>query len=156
MKPPISHYRKTLVPAFRILFTGVCALFLGACCTSKKCQLEHIAKDWCMTIRASQVIPVYPLTEDIQPGDVFLVQVPIDRQQEVYDDKGFLPLDNHIARLNPNGYTNFYRNSFFAEGNDVLLPHEWIRPKSTNLHSWEPAPHSAFPSYSFSVRRGAG
>ncbi len=154
MKSPA--YPKNLVPALQILFMGACALLLGACCTSKKCQLEHIAKDWCMTIRASQVIPVYPLTEDIQPGDVFLVQVPIDRQQEVYDDKGFLPLDNHIARLNPNGYANFYRNSFFAEGNDVLLPREWIRPKSTNLHSWEPAPHSAFPSYSFSVRRGAG
>jgi hypothetical protein len=154
MKPPLNQ--KALGQIVQLLFAGACALFLEGCCTSKKCQLEHIAKDWCMTIRASQVIPVYPLTEDLQPGDVFLVQVPIDRQQEVYDDKGFLPLDNHIARLNPTGYTNFYRNSFFTEGNDVLLPREWIRPESTSVHSWEPAPHAAFPSYSFSVRRGAG
>jgi len=109
-----------------------------------------------MTIRASQVIPVYPLTEDIQPGDIFLVQVPIDKQQKIYEDKGFLSLDNHIARLNPGGYTNFYQNSFFAETNQALLPRHWMRPNSTNAHYWEAAPHAAFPSYSFSVRRGAG
>ena len=45
-----------------------------------------------MTIRGSQVIPVYPLTEDIQPGDVFLVQLPIDQQQKLYQQNGFLPL----------------------------------------------------------------
>jgi hypothetical protein len=32
-----------------------------------------------MTIRASQVVPVYPLTEDLQPGEVFLVQLPVGR-----------------------------------------------------------------------------
>jgi hypothetical protein len=36
-------------------------------------QVRNVARDWCMTIRASQVIPVYPLTEDLQPGDIFLV-----------------------------------------------------------------------------------
>jgi hypothetical protein len=140
----------------KLLPVVAAVLVLAGCGTSKEFQLEHIAKDWCMTIRASQVIPVYPLTEDIQPGDIFLVRVPIDRQQEVYDDKGFLPLDNHIARLNPVGYTNFYRNSFFAEFTEALLPRHWMRPTSTNVHYWEPAPHAAFPSYSFSVRRGAG
>jgi len=41
-------------------------------CASSETQVQKAAKDWCMTIRGSQVIPVYPLTEDIQPGDIFL------------------------------------------------------------------------------------
>src|SRR5438876_2400605 len=143
----------------RILVLASVMLAISGCCSTKKCQLEHIAKDWCMTIRASQVIPVYPLTEDIQPGDVFLVQVPVDRQQQVYDDKGFLPLDNHIARLNPKGYTNFYANSFLAGVTNPLLPRDWAHPVNanaadTNSQYWAPAPRAAFPSYSFAVRRG--
>lgn len=106
-----------------------------------------------MTIRASQVIPVYPLTEDIQPGDVFLVQVPIDKEQTEYEAKGFLPLDNLIARVNPMGYSSFYGNSFLYTNGVATLPHDWIRPPFTN---WEPAPHAAFPSYSFSVKKGEG
>jgi hypothetical protein len=35
-----------------------------------KTELQEVAKRWCLTIRASQVVPVYPLTEDIQPGDI--------------------------------------------------------------------------------------
>lgn len=45
-------------------------------CTSREQELENVAKDWCLTIRASQVMPVYPLREDVQPGDCFLVSVP--------------------------------------------------------------------------------
>ena len=128
-------------------------IILAGCCTSKKSQLENVAKDWCLTIRASQVIPVYPLTEDVQPGDVFLVQVPIDKEQTEYESKGFLPLDNLIARVNPTGYSNFYGNSFLYTNGMAALPHDWIRPPFTN---WEPAPHAAFPSYSFSVKKGEG
>lgn len=131
-------------------------LFLTGCRTSKEEQLHRVAKDWCMTIRASQVIPVYPLTEDLQPGDVFLVQVPVDKQQRIYNDKGFLPLDNHIARLNPGGYNSFYRNSFLARSTNSTLPGDWQRPQLTNLHSWQSAPHAAFPTFSFSVRSGQG
>jgi len=56
-------------------------------------------QDWSLSIRASQVIPVYPLTEDLQPGDVFLVQTPVEDQVKVYLAKGFLPLDNLVTRL---------------------------------------------------------
>ena len=108
-----------------------------------------------MTIRGSQVIPVYPLTEDIQPGDIFLVQVPIDKQQELYELNGFLALDNHLDRINPIGYDRFYAYSFFAKGVTNELPRDWIRPAGTN-QSWQLAPHVAFPSYSFTVRNGAG
>ncbi|MCI0744655.1 MAG: hypothetical protein L0Y58_04535, partial [Verrucomicrobia subdivision 3 bacterium] len=132
------------------------AVLLAGCSTSKERQLQRVAKDWCTTIRASQVMPVYPLTEDLQPGDVFLVQVPLDQQQKIYKERGFLPLDYHIERLNPDGYTNYYANSFLADANGPLLPRDWIRPSGTNVSAWEPAPHVAFPSYSFSVRRGVG
>jgi len=108
-----------------------------------------------MTIRGSQVIPVYPLTEDIQPGDIFLVQVPIEKQQKLYRKNGFLALDNHLDRLNPTGYNRFYEHSFFAKGETNDLPRDWIRPSGTN-QSWQLAPHVAFPSYSFTVRNGAG
>ena len=136
-------------PVFKLLAVATLIWVCGGCCTSKKCQLERVARDWCLTIGASQVIPVYPLTEDVQPGDIFLVQVPIENQRDEYDKKGFLALDNLIARINPDGYSNFYSNSFLFTNGLATLPHDWIRPPFTN---WEPAPHAAFPSYSFSVR----
>jgi hypothetical protein len=113
--------------------------------------MERVAKDWSMTIRASQIIPVYPLTEDLQPGDVFLVQVPIDRQQEVYKQRGFLPLDNMIRRVDPQGYKDFYENSFFT-GSNLNLPKDWLKANP----AWSPAPTAKFPTYSFSIKRGGG
>lgn len=138
---------------------GLSVLLNAAGCQfSKQAQLESVAKDWCLTIRASQVIPVYPLTEDLQPGDVFLVTVPVDRQHELYDAKGYLALDNHIGRIDPNGYQDFYDHSFLPQQNGAaspsVLPKDWIRP--LDGVSWQPSPHAAFPSYSFSVRRGGG
>jgi hypothetical protein len=134
-------------------------------CASAEKQVQRAAKDWCMTIRGSQIIPVYPLTEDIQPGDVFLVQVPICRQQQIYDERGFLALDNLIARINPDGYDNFYSHSFLNPGSTNILPRDWVRPNGTGLYSgtngistrsWAAAPRAAFPSYSFSVQNGSG
>jgi hypothetical protein len=126
--------------------------FCGGCAgLSRQSELEQVAKDWSMTIRASQIIPVYPLTEDLQPGDIFLVQVPIDQQQIVYAEKGFLPLDNMIHRLDPQGYKDFYRNSFLTDSN-LILPKDWLTAKS----AWSSAPTAKFPSYSFSVKRGGG
>jgi hypothetical protein len=141
------------------------SILLAAGCATKKAELEHVAKDWCMTIRASQVVPVYPLTEDTQPGDVFLVQVPVDRQQEIYQRRGFLPLDNHLARLNPSGYDEFYAHSFLDGNATNILPRDWIRPNGsgiyhgtngTNTLCWQASPRAGFPSYSFSVRNGGG
>jgi hypothetical protein len=58
-----------------------------------------VAKDWCETIRAAQVIPVFPLTEDMQPGDVFMVRKPLGEQEKEFREKGFLALDDHRVRL---------------------------------------------------------
>ena len=117
-------------------------------------ELQRVARDWSMVIRASQVIPVYPLTEDLQPGDVFLVQVPIDRQQKVYRQRGFLPLDNLVLRVNPGGYLPFYRQSFEVGDDQTPLPKHWLKPGAEN--AWGTAPKATFPSYSFSVRSGGG
>jgi len=138
-----------------ILPVLVIALLCG-CDTTKQAQLEKAAKEWCATIRASQVIPVYPLTEDIQPGDIYLVQCPIDKQQKIYEKRGYLPLDNHLDRLNPSNYANFYSHNFLKGKQDMMLPADWIRPEGSVSNTWLSAPNAAFPSYSFSVQRGAG
>jgi hypothetical protein len=144
-----------------MMMTVVGALALLAGCASKQKQLESVAKDWCMTIRASQVIPVYPLTQDIQPGDVFLVQLPVDKQQQQYREKGFLPLDNHLARLDVAGYADFYSHSFLGKPGEsaMRLPLGWMRPDGTpgaTAGSWSMAPGAAFPTYSFSVSNSGG
>src|SRR5688572_30598370 len=89
-------------------------LVLGGCGPERMAsrQLERVAKDWCLSIRASQVIPVYPLTEDVQPGDVFLVQTPYEDQIKVYQSRGFLPLENLITRIPISGYEEFYAKRF--------------------------------------------
>jgi hypothetical protein len=131
-------------------------LLVCGCKTTKQAQLEAAAKDWCATIRASQVIPVYPLTEDIQPGDIFLVQLPVDQQQKIYKQRGYLPLDNHLDRLNPSGYANFYAHNFLKDQTNVDLLADWIRPDRHTTNSWGEAPNAAFPMYSFSVQHGVG
>jgi hypothetical protein len=140
----------------RLLIASTVMLVIATACASqmRNRELEQVAKDWSMVIRASQVIPVYPLTEDLQPGDVFLVQVPIDRQQEIYAQRGFLPLDNMIDRIDPKGYKKFYEKSFGASDGDISLPKHWLAPGK--LEAWSVAPNASFPTYSFSVRSGGG
>jgi hypothetical protein len=109
-----------------LLVIGIAGL-IGGCDQIRdhqtKQQLQRVAKDWCMTIRASQVIPVYPLTEDLQPGDVFLVQTPIQKQQDDYSKKGFLPLDQLLCRLEDLSYAQFYRDAYW-KGDYGIIPHD--------------------------------
>lgn len=149
------HIKNRMIGLIFNVFVLAMLAWVCSGCASSETEVQKAAKDWCMTIRGSQVIPVYPLTEDIQPGDIFLVQVPIDQQQTLYKQNGFLALDNHLDRINPTGYDRFYDHSFFTKGETNELPRDWIRPTGTN-QSWQLAPHVAFPSYSFTVRNGAG
>jgi hypothetical protein len=139
----------TLVAVFAALTAG---------CTSRQQELEAVAKDWCLTIRASQIMPVYPLREDVQPGDCFLVSVPVDQQQKVWEAKGFLPLDQQFLRVRPSGYAAFYQQSFPVTNDQVPL--RWLTPAAADgkgpLHQWQSAPASAFPTYSFQVKKGGG
>ncbi len=102
-------------------------LLMSGCCMSKADELAAVAKDWSLTIRASQVIPVYPLTEDLEPGDVFLVQTPLQEQAEAYEANGFLPLDQHLVRLHPKAFADFYDKSFGIKTN-TDTPHHWQFP----------------------------
>lgn len=118
-------------------------------------QLERVAKDWCLAVRASQVLPVYPLTEDVEPGDVFLVQVPIEDQVSVYKNKGYLPLDNHLARLHPTGWDIFYSQRYGFDTSTVVPPKQWQFPTAPNT-VYGQAPRASFPTYGFSVSRSEG
>lgn len=134
-------------------------MLLASCATTKLSgeQLARVAKDWSLSIRASQVIPVYPLTEDLQPGDIFLVQTPIEDQVKIYQDKGFLPLENLIARLHTDGYRDFYRGWPGVVDGAGAPPRVWQFPSGdAAAASFAQAPLAAFPSYSFSVSRSGG
>jgi hypothetical protein len=156
-----------------LIITALIIILLFAICTGcgnylREKQLENIAKDWCMVIRASQVIPVYPLTEDLQPGDVLLVRTPIDEQVKEYKEQGFLPLDQLYARLfasdllelsdpkNRSHYLNFY-NARYETSDGVIPPGTWQTKKDAQGNLlWSMAPKAAFPNYSFTIKAGAG
>jgi hypothetical protein len=146
-----------------LVAASLALLFLTACATTSK-QLERVAKDWCETIRASQVICVYPLTEDLVPGDVFLVQTPQAQEQELYRRKGFLALSDHRARLKDLDYKSLYFNGYWKDEFGAV-PHD--RPSRTGAGAIDPnapgvaltevkAPRAAFPSYSFQVNNQQG
>jgi hypothetical protein len=120
------HARATMVGALAI----VLSIVLGGCTASPRQQLERVAKDWCETIRASQVMPVYPLTEDLQPGDVFLVETPIQTQARIYRQRGFLPLDLMVTRLNTGvDFAALYGDAYWA-GTYSNVPHARPLPGS--------------------------
>lgn len=134
---------------------------LAGCSTTRMSgdQLARVAKDWALGIRASQVIPVYPLTEDLQPGDVFLVETALEDQVKVYSEKGFLPLENLVVRLHPKGYGDFYRGWPGVEDGQQAPPRRWQFPQPAGADAaadYSDAPLAAFPTYNFSVSRSGG
>lgn len=147
----------------RISVALVAMLCLVSCRTavekSRARELAAVAKDWCLTIRASQVLPVYPLTEDLQVGDLFLVSSPLEQEAKDLEKDGFLPLDNVIARLQPVGWQQFY-NGAYAVTSNAVLPRQWQFPEPAPaqppLTQWSIAPGAAFPTYTFQVKKGAG
>lgn len=139
-----------------IALAAACCLAAGCATELTSRQLERVAKDWCLSVRASQVIPVYPLTEDVQPGDVFLVQTPYEDQVQVYKDKGFLPLENLLVRLHPSSYQTFYSSGYGVKDEKVVPPRHWQFPDGGAAADFAPAPRAAFPTYSFSVSRSSG
>lgn len=102
-----------------IALTVVTLALIAAGCAEqmRRRSLERVAKDWCETIRASQVIPVYPLTEDLRPGDVFLVETPTATEAMRYRQRGFLPLDDFRERLDlpPLAYQRMYFDGYWKD-----------------------------------------
>ncbi|MFK7962061.1 MAG: hypothetical protein AB8G96_16225 [Phycisphaerales bacterium] len=130
------------------------ALVFGGGCAERLRQegLESVAGDWLSTIRASQVMPVYPPTEDLEPGDVFLVTVPIQEQHELFERDDYVPLDMLGPRLDVPvpGYDAFYDSRYWA-GSFGQPPHD--RPGQPGTTSVM-APKVFFPDYSVDVATG--
>lgn len=154
----------------RLSFAGLALASLGGCASQMgHRQLEKVAKDWCYAIRASQVMPVYPLTEDLRPGDVFLVQTTLQDQARIWRERGFLSLDDHRVRLPDIDYNKMYFEAYWKdEFGKSKIPHP--RPAISNP-SHPPAggtnpfiqysipveaPRAAFPTYSFDASAASG
>ena len=142
----------------------ITALLLTGCGGYQR-QVERVAKDWCMTIRASQVLPVYPLTEDLQPGDAFLVTLPSNEQERLYKKLGFLPLDVQVARLDvaTQEFDEFYATQYFkgeyasaGEGHE-RLKREVAEDGTADAFSQAlNVPRAYFPTYKVDVKRSGG
>jgi hypothetical protein len=146
-----------VVPVFALVIVSIlqgCTLLPNE--RSTEAQLERVAKDWCMTIRASQVLCVYPLTEDLQVGDLYIVSTSIDDEVQQYRERGFLPFDLLLCRLQPKGYEEMYRGFYNTRGLMDVIPHQWQFPANAaaGATDWTFAPGAAFPTYTFSIRRG--
>ncbi len=129
------------------LLPAACAIILGGCASTSQ-QLQSVNKDWDQLIRASHIYPIYPPTQDIQPGDIFLTTYDME-DASVWSSGGYMKLDHQIARLYPTNYPAFYANSFALGTN--ALPQYWLK-----ANQWSNAPAAAFPSYAFRVVNGGG
>lgn len=148
---------------------SVAACMGGSGCATdlRRRELQNVAKDWCESIRASQVMPVYPLTEDLRPGDVFLVRASQADQDRVWRERGFLPLDDFRTRLKVADFTSMYFDGYWddtfggvAHKRPVLqepgkLPDGTI-PTDRAYSMVVEAPRVAFPSYSFEATTSKG
>jgi len=143
--------RRTIPLAIALLLTG-CTLFSPKKATTQ--QLENVAKEWCLTMRASQVLCVYPLSEDVQVGDVYLVNTSIANQVKQYTQNGFLPFDMLLTRMQPVNYRAMYANAYATQDQWGNIPHQWQFPANAPTNNWAAAPHAAFPSYTFAVQQG--
>jgi hypothetical protein len=138
---------------------AMCAITTGCAemaLKQKERQMELVARDWTMTIRASQVVPVYPLTQDIQVGDVYLVNRTVAAQSKRYRDRGFMPTDLLVTRLHVKDFGPFYRSRDGASDEQKLdLPRDW-RDQPEASGPWERFPKAGFPSYTFKVSNSGG
>jgi hypothetical protein len=123
---------------------------------SVQSQLQQVAKEWCMTIRASQMLCTFPLTEDVQVGDLYVVSTPIEEEVRQYHTRGFLPFDLLLWRLQPDGFEQMYRGYYDTQGFTSVIPHQWQFPAdaAAGATAWASAPGAGFPTYGFSVKRG--
>lgn len=143
--------RRSVPLIVAVLLSG-CSLFSPKKAVTQ--QLENVAKEWCLTMRASQVLCVYPLSEDVQVGDIYLVNSSIPNQVKQYLQNGFLPFDMLLTRLQPVNYRAMYANAYATQDQWGNIPHQWQFPPNATTNNWIAAPHAAFPSYTFSVQQG--
>ena len=140
-------------------FVLLILLLTGCASYEARRNLENVAKGWCETIRASQVIPVYPLTEDLVVGDVFLVRRPIADQEKDYEARGFLPLDDAVVRLKYTDFSSIYFDGYWTNEFGATphpAPYYTNSQAYTNVLTDAPIPRAAFPTYTFKAQSGFG
>lgn len=147
-------------PSWRFFIVLTICTVIAGCAQialkQKERQMERVARDWTMTIRASQVIPVYPLSQDIQVGDVYLVNRTVAAQSKRYRRRGFMPTDLLITRLDVGDFGPFYRaREHGTSGELLVLPGAW-RNAEAQQGPWERFPKAGFPSYTFNVSNSGG
>ena len=148
-------HRAMMSPSIRLALVGLTILFCGSCNLTKDSsqQLSRVAKDWSLMMRASQVIPIFPMSEDVQVGDMFIVQTPIGEEVAQYESAtGFLPFDNHVMRLTDLDFTKFYTNEIYNVKANAQPPKHFQFGPTTR--PWIAAPQAAFPTFSFTIQRG--
>jgi hypothetical protein len=158
MKKISAGIFRTIV-AWRLALSAalVCVLASGCASYLARKNMENVAKGWCQMIRASQVIPVYPLTEDLMVGDVFLVQTPISMQAADYRKRGFLPLDDAQVRLAYTNFSKIYFNGYWKdEFGNTPHPVPVFKGGDAAALTEAPLPRAAFPTYSFQAKSGFG
>jgi hypothetical protein len=144
---PICYTMRYSISNALLIAPILVGTMLTGCVSSQK-ELEAVNKDWNRLIRASHIYPIYPLTQDIQPGDIFLTDTHVE-DTKAWGKAGYLKFDRHITRLYPTNYAAFYERSFDTGIED--LPRLWLGD-----NSWTNSPVAAFPTYSFSVKQGGG
>jgi hypothetical protein len=154
VNPQKDHAQTWLSLSIPLLLT------IASGCVSNDAQkrVEGVAKDWCNTIRASQIIPVYPLTADLTVGDVFLVQTTTSSQAKQYRERGFLALDDHRYRLQITNFHKVYFNGYWATTYDKV-PHSLPQPVSistTVTNTYAEAPRVLFPTFTFEAKSSSG
>jgi len=108
---------------------AACALGAGCASDARDDQLTGVAKAWNKTIRASQVIPIYPLQEDVRVGDLYVVQHPIEDEPQSWGAVGYLPLTKFVGRLHPKGMfaTMYPDNGYDVRTTAPFPPQVWQR-----------------------------
>lgn len=145
----------TIVRTLGMMLLGALLTGCGLVPSKQERALERVAKDWSQVVRASQIVPIYPLSEDLLPGDVFLVQTSLDEQVALYRKRGFLPIDAPFARLPVTGYGAHYRD-FRRSRECPETRRSGIGDLMYNPPCLENLPIAAFPSYSFEVGGSQG
>lgn len=92
----------------------------GCAISQRDTGLEGVAKEWSKAIRASQVIPIYPLTEDLQVGDVYVTDFATGEEPDSWLKDGYLPLPQLHARLSIPG--KLFADEMYRDGQYGMVP----------------------------------
>ncbi|HFQ5056838.1 TPA: hypothetical protein ACGU7J_002241 [Vibrio vulnificus] len=132
----VNHYIVIKIPTIIMLLS-----LQGCVSNDVQQQYEDVAKNWNFMVRASQVTPVYPLQEDLRPGDIFVTPLTMDSEIDSWRGDGYLTLNNVYARINltPQDYSAHYQGATSSQGLSMSQP-----------------PTAAFPTYSFSFDKRLG